>query len=88
MKDKDLYGKYYERAEIHIFWELLADIIISGIVWWLSSNWFYAFVCIMFGFSKLRNSNMKNRQLEILNRLDKIEKQIKLIEENNLEDQK
>lgn len=76
MDDYDLYGKYYNRADRYILQELIVDIIIAGVIWFFTYSLFYAFIYIGYAFIKLRQNNSKNRQLEILNRLDKIEEKI------------
>lgn len=75
--DEELFGKYYNRAEIHVIREFIFDLIFAGLIWYLTSNWFYGFLCVCFAYVKTRQLNSKNRDFEILNRLDEIEQQIK-----------
>jgi hypothetical protein len=77
MNDYDLYGRYYNRADVKVIPELVFDIVIALVVWFFTENWFYALICSYFAFNKTRQLNIKNRQFEILNRLDEIEERIK-----------
>ena len=77
MDDYDLYGKYYKRAEKHIIPELVFGIVFAVFILFVTENWFYALLCLYFAFIKMRQLNTKNRQLEILNRLDQIEEKLK-----------
>lgn len=76
MDDLRRYGAYYQRAEKHVIAQLVIDIVIAFIILFFSENLFYAFVYVCFGYNKMRLFDTKNRQLEILNRLDEIEEKI------------
>lgn len=77
MNDFDLFGKYYQRAEKHVILDLCCGLIFACVVWYFTENWFYGYICACFSYNAMRLLNLKNRQLEILNRLDEIEQQIK-----------
>jgi hypothetical protein len=77
MDDFDRFGSYYNRAERHITIEFIVDIVIAIGVSVFGGNLFYGLVCLFFATSKIRQLNIKNRQLEILNRLDQLEENIK-----------
>jgi hypothetical protein len=73
---KDFYGKYYDRTEKHIRTEFIINIIIAFIVTGATENLFYGLIVVGYAFIRNSQLNTKNRQLEILNRLDKIEEKL------------
>ena len=77
MNDYELFGRYYQRAEKHITSQLIIDIVIAFIILFYTENLFYAFIYACFGYNKMRLFNTKNRQFEILKRLDDIEELLK-----------
>ena len=82
MSDYNLYGKYYPRAEKHIMLELFIGLIFAGAVWYFTFNWFYGFICACFSYNCMRLLNIKNRQLEILNKIDSLSERIEQIGED------
>ena len=76
MNDIERYGNYYHRAEKHIMLDLACGLIFAGVVWYFTENWFYGFICACFSYNTMRSLNIKNRQLEILNRIDELEEKI------------
>ena len=79
MNDDDLIekcGEYYQRAEKHIMLDLCCGLIFAGAVWYFTGNWFYGFICACFSYNSMRQLNIKNRQLEILNKIDSLAEKI------------
>lgn len=77
MEDLSRYGAYYQRIEKHIISGLIIDVVIAFIILFYTENLFYAFIYACFGYNKMRLFNIKNRQFEILKRLDDIEEYLK-----------
>ncbi len=77
MDDLERYGKYYKRAESHFLAEFLIDIAIAIAIYYFTQNLFYVFLFVGYCFIGIRQLNTKNRQFEIMNKLDKIEEALK-----------
>ena len=77
MDDLERYGKYYKRAEAHFLAEFIINIVIAIAIYYFTENLFYVFLFVGYCFISLRQLNTKNRQFEIMNKLDKIEEELK-----------
>lgn len=76
MDDLERYGKYWERAETHFLAEFVSDVAVAVAIYFFTENLFYVFLYVGYYFIGLRQLNTKNRQFEIMNKLDKIEEKL------------
>ena len=76
MDDFERYGKYYKRAETHFLIELVIDVAVAIAIYYFTNNLFYMFLFVGYCFIGIRQLNTKNRQFEIMCKLDKIEEKL------------
>lgn len=76
MEDLERYGKYWKRAETHFLTEFVIDVAVAVAIYFFTENLFYVFLFVGYCFIGLRQLNTKNRQFEIMNKLDKIEEKL------------